>query len=350
MSGSLSAPLNFPARAADNFLVISLKKHIDEAPDLLRSLTAAYRSALAAITRAASQTAPQLSPSLQKNLDALSLKLSVQSVGEIDRRVVRELAEWGERSAGYFREKTAEVKEMLLLVTHTAQAAGEKDERYVSQLSAFSGRLKDIGTLDDLTRMRQSLSQSAQELKTCVDRMSEDGKAMVAKLQSEVATYQARLLEVEKQACLDPLTGLDNRRGIERCVAERILQNRPFSIIVFDLNHFKQVNDTHGHQAGDELLKQFASELRGRFRPVDTPGRWGGDEFLVVFDGGAEQAATACRKAAEWLFGNYRLQSGKVQITAATGIAQWDGKETFPDTLKRADAKMYLSKNTRLSA
>jgi diguanylate cyclase (GGDEF)-like protein len=327
--------------------VISLKKHIEEAPDLLKSLTLAYRSALAAISRAASQPAPQLGPSLQGHLDALGSKLSVETVGEIDRRVVQELEDWGQRSAGYFREKAAEVKEILLLVTHTAQVAGEKDERYISQLSAFSGRLKDIGTLEDLTRVRQSLSQSALDLKSCVDRMAADGRAIVTKLQSEVATYQARLHEVETQASLDPLTGLDNRRGIERRLEERIRRGCLFSIILLDLNHFKEINDTHGHIAGDELLKQFASEMRSRFRPVDGAGRWGGDEFLVVFEGSAEQASTAVRKASEWLFGDYRLKSARVQLTASVGVAQWNGSETISDTLKRADAAMYLQKNAR---
>jgi len=330
--------------------VISLKKHIEEAPDLLKSVTSAYQSALAGICRAAGRTAPQLAPSLQKNLDALGGRLSLKTVAEIDRNVVSELEDWGERSSNYFRQKASEVKEILLFVTHTARTAGEKDERYVSQLSAFSGRLNDIASLEDVTRIRQSLQQSATELKDCAGRMAEDGKVMVSRLQSEVATYQMRLQEAEKEASRDALTGLDNRRGIERRMDDCMAQNRPFSVIIFDLNHFKRINDTHGHLAGDEILKQFAAELRSRFRPADATGRWGGDEFLVVFDGSAGQAMAALRKASEWLFGDYRLNSVKLHITAATGIAQWDGKEDVAQTIRRADADMYKQKHARLTA
>jgi diguanylate cyclase (GGDEF)-like protein len=330
--------------------VISLKKHIDESPDLARSLARAYQSSLAAICRAASRTAPQLTPSLQGNLEALGRRLSLKAVAEIDSKVITELDAWGERSSSYFKEKAMEVREILLLVSQSAQAVGEKDERYVSQLSAFSGRLNDIASLEDISRIRQSLSKSAADLKTCVDRMAEDGKAMVSKLQAEVEAYQLRLREAEMQAARDPLTRLDNRRGIERRMEERVAAGQAFTLILVDLNGFKKVNDTHGHLAGDELLKQFAAELRGRFRPIDGPGRWGGDEFLVIFDGNGEQATVAVSKASEWLFGEYRLKSAKVQVTASIGIAQWNGSENVSDTLKRADADMYRHKKRYVSS
>jgi diguanylate cyclase (GGDEF)-like protein len=324
--------------------VISLKKHIDEGPDLVRSVANAYLSSLTAVCRAASRTAPQLTPSLQGNLDALAGKLCLKTVAEIDRKVVNEIDAWGERTSGYFKQKATEVREILLLVSQTAQAAGDKDERYVSQLSAFSGRLRDIASLEDLSRIRQSLAQSATDLKTCVDRMAEDGKAMVSNLQSEVMAYQVRLQEAEMQAAIDTLTGLDNRRGIERRMAERVAKGRPFSLILIDLNCFKEINDSHGHLAGDELLKQFAAELRSRFRQTDALGRWGGDEFLVIFDGGGEEAVAAVNKASEWLFGQYRLKSGKVHVTASIGIAEWNGSENVLETLNRADADMYTQK------
>jgi diguanylate cyclase (GGDEF)-like protein len=329
--------------------VISLKKHIDEAPDLLRSVTSAYQSSLAAIARAASSTNPQLTPSLQRSLDALNGKLSPKTVAEIDRTTVQELEAWGERTSNYFRQKTAEVKEILLIVTQTAQSVGDKDARFVSQFSAFSVRLNDMASLEDLTQVRQLLFESADDLKNCAGRMAEDGKALMSKLQSEVATYQARLEEAEKQASLDLLTGLDNRRGIERRLEDRVAGSRPFSLIFFDLNGFKQINDTHGHLTGDELLKQFSAELRSRFRPADLPGRWGGDEFLIVFDGGVDQAHAAVGKASEWLFGSYRLKAGKVQLTASVGIAEWDGREIASETLKRADTNMYKQKQRRVA-
>jgi diguanylate cyclase (GGDEF)-like protein len=183
----------------------------------------------------------------------------------------------------------------------------------------------------------------------CIDHLALDSKQLVSKLQSEVTVYQTRLAEAERHASLDLLTGLENRRGIERKLEDRMKLGKPFCVVFFDLNGFKQINDRHGHIAGDELLKNFAAELRGRFRPVDSAGRWGGDEFIVLFDGPEDQAQIAVRKAAEWLFGEYRLKSVKVMLTAAIGVAEWNRKETAPDLLKRADGNMYLQKHARAS-
>ncbi len=336
--------------------MISIRKHLDEPspflkagpfqPDLLKALSAAYQSALAAMSRAATRTLPQLAPALEIKIEAPS----PGSIAAIDRQIVAELDAWGERASSYFRQKTDEVKEILLLVTKTAQSTGEKDERYKAHLTAFSIRLKEIASLDDLTQVRKSISQSALDLKACADKMADDGKAMITRLQSDVATYQVRLEEAERQALLDPLTALENRRGLEKRMAERMAQGRPFSIILFDLNHFKQINDVHGHPAGDELLKQFASELRYRFRAADSPGRWGGDEFMVVFEGNAQQAQVALCKASDWLFGDYTVLSKKVSVSASAGIAEWNGQEPIADTLQRADLNMYEQKQVRFTA
>jgi diguanylate cyclase (GGDEF)-like protein len=329
--------------------MISIKRHLEQPANLVCAVTSAYQSALLAICQAAARTAPNLGPNLSGNITLLEGKPGTREIAEMDRKVVAELDRWGERASDYFRQKTAEVKEILLLVTRSAQAAGEKDEKYVSQLGAFAGRLSNIANLEDISSIRKSLSESASELMNCIDHLALDSKQLVSKLQSEVTVYQTRLAEAERHASLDLLTGLENRRGIERKLEDRMKLGKPFCVVFFDLNGFKQINDRHGHIAGDELLKNFAAELRGRFRPVDSAGRWGGDEFIVLFDGPEDQAQIAVRKAAEWLFGEYRLKSVKVMLTAAIGVAEWNRKETAPDLLKRADGNMYLQKHARAS-
>ena len=92
--------------------------------------------------------------------------------------------------------------------------------------------------------------------------------------------------EVYKMALLDPLTGLFNRRYIEQRLQDEIARSqrhgRPLSVILFDLDEFKQVNDTYGHGAGDSLLRAFADKLSRATRGSDASARYGGDEFLVV--------------------------------------------------------------------
>ena len=114
--------------------------------------------------------------------------------------------------------------------------------------------------------------------------MTEDGQSLVKQLQTEVSSYETKLKAAEELVMRDELTGLSNRRNVEERIESRIAKGMPFCVVILDLDKFKSVNDGHGHLAGDSLLKQFSKELRSSSRSVDTVGRWGGDEFILVLD------------------------------------------------------------------
>ena len=115
--------------------------------------------------------------------------------------------------------------------------------------------------------------------------------------------------------------------------------------MVLDLNGFKEINDTHGHTAGDVLLKAFAKEFRGQFRTLDAVGRWGGDEFVVLLDGPAADARIRVDGVRRWVFGEYPLPGGaRVSIDAAIGIAEWRTGQTAEGLFSDADSSMYSEK------
>jgi diguanylate cyclase (GGDEF)-like protein len=105
------------------------------------------------------------------------------------------------------------------------------------------------------------------------------------------------------------LTGLANRREAEKLMVHRIQADRPFCILLFDLDNFKQVNDWHGHDVGDHLLKAFSNRLASQFRPDDVVCRWGGDEFLVVISCTIPDALGKASLVAERLSGQYAMES-----------------------------------------
>jgi diguanylate cyclase (GGDEF)-like protein len=135
---------------------------------------------------------------------------------------------------------------------------------------------------------------------------------------------------------------------IEREIESHASQNSTLSIISIDLNCFKQINDTFGHLAGDDLLNHFAAELRAAFRSTDLVGRWDGDEFIVLVDGDSRDAATRAQRIGKWVDGEYTLttESGsrKVQVSAACGVPSWQAGDTPATILHRADAAMYEHK------
>jgi len=124
----------------------------------------------------------------------------------------------------------------------------------------------EIGWLaDHFEKMTQSLGHSTRELEEKVAQRTD---------------------ELNRLARIDPLTGLKNRRGLDEVLDEEIQRARRqetgFGVIWLDIDHFKSINDNLGHQAGDQILCRVALWLKAGVRPYDHPGRWGGDEFVVL--------------------------------------------------------------------
>lgn len=165
----------------------------------------------------------------------------------------------------------------------------------------------------------------------------------------EIRILQTRLAE---QAVRDPMTGLYNRRyldeTLEREVARARREGHPLSIVMLDVDHFKKLNDTYGHQAGDEVLKALAGLLRDNTRTEDVACRYGGEEFLVLLP--SMPLDKACERAERWrnqleqktfYFGNFSLS-----VTASFGVSSYPHHGKTPDDLTRAaDAALYSAKH-----
>jgi diguanylate cyclase (GGDEF)-like protein len=118
--------------------------------------------------------------------------------------------------------------------------------------------------------------------------------------------------------------------------------------VILDIDGFKRVNDEHGHLVGDELLRQFASELVSACRSTDVIARWGGDEFLVLMDCSLQSASLSIERLREWVCGKYKVHGNsgtkQLNVNASIGLAQHFPGEPMKFVLDRADAAMYQNK------
>jgi diguanylate cyclase (GGDEF)-like protein len=109
------------------------------------------------------------------------------------------------------------------------------------------------------------------------------------------------------------------------------------------------VNDEHGHMVGDELLKQFAAELKSASRTTDVVGRWGGDEFIILLNCSLAEARTQVERLRDWICGDYTVEAKssqvKLKVLASIGLAERKRNETMKELLARADAEMYQQKS-----
>jgi diguanylate cyclase (GGDEF)-like protein len=319
---------------------------------LLPVAIAAYQSALREMGACSMEACPALGQGLMKSLAKLDEKLSSdtgRAALEATEKNVRErLQDWGRSTATHYRLKTAEVKDLLIVMARTAESVGERDQRCAGQISEVTTRLKKIASLDDLTEIRASIEKSAAELKTSVDRMATEGKQAIAALKAEVSVYQTKLEEAEELASKDALTGMRNRSWVENEIERRIRAGGPLSVAIVDIDDFKRVNDVHGHLVGDELLRQFAGELKSACRSTDVNGRWGGDEFILVLGSRLHEAESQIERLRDWVCGSYPVQSRsgpmKLKLEASIGLAEHRPGERMNDLLARADAAMYERK------
>jgi diguanylate cyclase (GGDEF)-like protein len=345
--------------------LISLKKYLEmeitqrqaeghAGDSLLPAVMELYFSGLRAMGKGAVQACPTIGADLEQALAEIETRLASTltpgSVKEAEAQVGEKLEKWGSKTAEHFQSKANEVKELLIVLAKTAESVGERDQRYATQFSDLTTSLKAIANLDDITQIRSSLVQRATELKSCVDQMSRDTQEAVAHLRAEVSQYETRLQAVEHLVTKDPLTGVANRHTIEGRIDWHISQNETFCVLILDLNRFKEVNDAHGHVAGDDLLTQFAQELQANVRSNDLVGRWGGDEFIVVLACNLMGAKSHIERIQKWVFGKYTIHTAEganpleVHVDASIGLAQGQPGKSMRGVIQEADTSMYKNK------
>lgn len=183
--------------------------------------------------------------------------------------------------------------------------------------------------------------------------------ALRRKLADRKDALAQALAQVKEMSERDELTGAHNRRHLlqtldrEKARADRV--DAPFCLAILDLDHFKQINDTYGHQAGDEILRGFCDLLRDRARELDvlgrqdaddTFGRYGGEEFLLVLPHTPLAGAALCveRIRASVEAETFATHTGPLKATFSAGIAEYRKGESAAEFLARADSAMYAAK------
>lgn len=238
------------------------------------------------------------------------------------------------------RRLEAAVSEAVGLVDGAREAA----TRYGGSLREASDGLSDGP--EALGAVLQRLVAETRE----VTRRSDAAARRLTETARKTQELQAELAEARRQATTDPLTGLANRRCFEEALRAALEEAAtvPLALVMLDVDHFKAVNDTHGHHVGDDVLRLLAETLPGAIGRDALPARFGGEEFCVVLRGAGLQEAARMAEAIRARVGGASLllrQTGqRLSVTVSLGLAVAEAGEAAAHLIERADAALYEAK------
>ena len=239
-----------------------------------------------------------------------------------------------ENETGFAREVLARLQDLAVDV---AAGVGE-----------HTSRVEEIN--EELTATGEP---STENVVTAVDSLLKANVRMQQQLESADEKLQEQARQIESHAAearTDVLTGLANRRAFDDEMARRLAgfrrHGQTFSVVMIDIDHFKTFNDTYGHQAGDEVLRNLAKVLQQTAREMDLVARYGGEEFTVILpDTPCEDAAAGAERFRRAIAGDrVRFGSAELQVTASFGAAELQEDEDVAAVIERADAALYAAK------
>jgi diguanylate cyclase (GGDEF)-like protein len=240
---------------------------------------------------------PSINVSLDESLAKFTIKInnSPELIFEedIQKEMQKFITKRFEADRQVVKQKTADIARLVTLMGQYLNDAIHSSSEGSASVTSIKDEISSIEINSDgiqkLTNLQSKLISAAVSIETEMNAVGEklhSGKSQVEELENKIQTLEEELSTVKKESSKDHLTGLLTRKAYER-EAEKVEKNffrsdAHYAIVFFDIDHFKAINDTYGHEGGDVVLKTFAKILKSQTRVADALGRYGGEEFIAV--------------------------------------------------------------------
>jgi diguanylate cyclase len=247
------------------------------------------------------------------------------------------------------KQAQEEVLRIIACLSETANATDSNASDYHQSLQIYADQLESSTASQELPKILSNLVAETQSMQLSLQTMRNN----MDDSQREINELRCKLDQVTAEALTDPLTGLANRKGFSIAFEKTLELNKAasscISLLMVDIDHFKKVNDTHGHLVGDKVIKYVADTLTKLKQDQDTASRFGGEEYAVLLPNtslnDAQDIAETIRNKIEIAkLRRSNTQEPIGQITVSIGIGCLQANETLDSLIDRADTALYLSK------
>jgi diguanylate cyclase len=290
---------------------------------------------------------------LAERLTALEKLNQLQQVFEKSKkRCVR----YADQQKNYLLEREKEFKDIIDIMTKAFITLDSENGGYNRKILRQSEKLEQITLLDDIKKIKQALIYEIEQLRETVYVKEGSDNEQLESLAKQVEILNTELKKVQRESERDGLTGAYNRMAFDRhivnLVEENTLSKTPFSLLLLDIDDFKLINDTYGHQTGDRVLVALVNKCRQFVRSEDTVARYGGEEFALILPSASLKNAVKkgkqlCQTVATTRYaveGNSEHNS--LGMTISVGVAAFKKGDTAKSIVARADEALYLAKRT----
>lgn len=247
-------------------------------------------------------------------------------------------------------EREAEFRDLIGILMTAVQTINRDNQSFNATLVKSNERLHSFSNLHDIRDLKTKLREEVSHLQTTITEKQQSDADRSSDFDRRINQLQARLQVVEQQAATDGLTGIANRATFDRQLRELIVRAQPFVLAMFDIDNFKQINDTRGHQIGDQVIIATAKELKDTTRANDLVARYGGEEFAVIHVGSRTALSmprftTLIEKIAQTQYSFAHVGDPvELNFTISCGITQFRLGDAPESVIARADAALYQAK------
>ncbi len=284
--------------------------------------------------------------------DAAQPPLTLRRLDDVERRL-KDVIFKQKDAKGRALEAQEELRQMLATFISRLSQMSETSSVYQGKMEESVKQLELAKKIEDIAPVLKEVISATRHMNTESTNVRDELRSMREKTQAteaELVKLHRELDRVSSQARHDTLTGALNRQGLDEAMNREVSgvrrKDTALSVALLDIDNFKKLNDSKGHETGDAALKHLATVARECMRPQDTLARYGGEEFVVLLpdtplDKGVEAMTRLQRELTRRFF---LAGSEKILITFSAGVAQLAAGETGADAVKRADQAMYLAK------